>query len=79
MKKEINLIGTYYLLIKDDEVIYICNDETLATKMLIKANSKTNEVILKKENSWNFNKENLIYLIKEVGSKALKNRLKDFI
>lgn len=69
-------IGTFYLLIKDDEVIYICNDETLAKKMLAKANSKTSGVILKNENSWNFNKENLIYLIKEVGSKELKDRFK---
>lgn len=76
MKKEINLIGTYYLLMKDNEVIYICDNENLASKMLAKANFKTNGVILKKENSWNFNKENLIYLIKEVGSKELKNKIK---
>ena len=76
MKKEINLIGTYYLLMKDDEVVYICNNETLANKMLAKANSKINGITLKKEYSWNFDKENLIFLIKEVGSKSLKEKIK---
>ena len=76
MKKEINLIGTYYLLMKYDEVVYICNNETLANKMLAKANSKNNGITLKKENSWNFDKENLIFLIKEVGSKSLKEKIK---
>ena len=76
MKKEINLIGTYFLLMKDNEVVYICNNEALANKMLAKANSKINGITLKKEHSWNFDKENLIFLIKEVGSKSLKEKIK---
>ena len=74
MKKDIDLTGTYYMLMKYGEVIFICDDETLAIKMYMDGMQM---VTLDVKPSSTSNKEYLLSLIKEFGSKALKERVKN--
>ena len=76
MKKDIDLTGTYYMLMKDGKVIFICEDENLAIKMYVDGMQL---VTLDVEPSSTSNKEYLLSLIKDAGSKALKERVKDVL
>lgn len=80
-KKEVYLIRPYYVIFEDGDkkgIVRMCDTMNGATHRVYRLQSLTKRsFFIRKMMSWDFKGENLLYIINEVGTTALKRSIND--